>query len=160
MPQLVQQILDSQDKKVILKHVKPCGLEAMCINHGIEFDSDLKQSTKDKMKENEAYFLQRKPDGSIPQEIKEYAVQDVTVLVDLYNKMKRYPGETMEPLYKRLIKVSLYAHLRGVDCRSMYERDKALMNHIATPDLAEHDVSPNSRRRLNGRGNKRKPRKR
>ncbi|XP_021380370.1 piRNA biogenesis protein EXD1-like [Mizuhopecten yessoensis] len=156
---LVQQILDSKQTQTVMKHIKPTGLETLCKKYVIYINEDLKQRTKEELKQNQAYFLQRNRDGSIPDRMKDYAAQDVTVLVDLYKQMERSLGD-MQSLYERLINVSLYACLKGVPCRKRYEKDRGLLNYVASPELATLVlVSPTMTRKPYRRGNKAKPRR-
>ncbi|OWF37380.1 hypothetical protein KP79_PYT13999 [Mizuhopecten yessoensis] len=67
--------------------------------------------------------------------MREYAVQDVTALIDLHNKMESSLTNWVEKLYERLIKVSLYADLAGVENRKVYIRDKSLLGMVANPHL-------------------------
>ncbi|XP_069114166.1 piRNA biogenesis protein EXD1-like [Argopecten irradians] len=132
---VVHQIVESKQTQTILKHVKPVGLDSLCTTNDIAFNAELKRRVKRELQQDPCYFLRRNTDGSLPDEIKEYAVQDVTVLLDLHTKMKRILTDDMAPLHQRLVPVSLYAHLNGVACRRSYERDTKLLDHVAAPEL-------------------------
>lgn len=87
--QLTQRILNSMKSGNPINKTHP-GLAELCDNYGVTFNRDLKDETRLAIEQSHGrYFRSRNTDGSIPEAMKTYAVQDVIVLIDLFSRMRR-----------------------------------------------------------------------